>query len=239
LQQNDDNSAGYSGLPTDVSTLQAEIIYLRQELDKLRRMIFGQKRERYVPVFNPEHLDIALDDQPTKVAPVQIQDIRYTRLKKTTKQKSHGRNPLPTDLPRKEIVIQPDTNFSNLKKIGDEIIEELEYEPAKLCVNRYIRPKYTLSKDEGVVIGNLPTRPIEKGIAGPGLLSHILVSKFVDHLPLYRQQFKRNGVVLSLSTITDWIKQSAELLEYVGRKNFIHRDNTNKFIKDLIISRAW
>ena len=122
---------------------------------------------------------------------------------------------MPDHLPRKDIVIQPDTDVSNLKKIGNEITEELEYEPGKLYVNRYIRPKYALPKDEGVIIANLPTRPIEKGIAGTGLLSHILVSKFVDHLPLYRQrqQFKRHGVVLPLSTLTDWVKQTADLLE--------------------------
>jgi len=195
--------------------LQAKVLFLEFELDKLRRMIFGQKRERYVPVFNPEQLDIALDDQPSKVASVQTEDIRYTRRKKPRKQTPHGRNPLPAELPRKDIVIEPDTDVSNLKKIGDEITEELEYKPGKLYVNRFIRPKYALPKDEGVVIGNLPTRPIEKGIAGPGLLSHILVSKFVDHLPLYRQrqQFKRHGVVLPLSTITDWVKQTADLLE--------------------------
>ena len=215
MQQSTNISADYHDLPTDVSTLQAEVIYLRQELDKLRRMIFGQKRERYVPVVNPEQLDISLDDQPSEAATVQTEDIRYTRHKKTRKQTPHGRNPLPADLSRKDIVIEPDTDVSNLKKIGDEITEELEYEPGKLYVNRYIRPKYALPKDEGVIIANLPTRPIEKGIAGTGLLSHILVSKFVDHLPLYRQrqQFKRHGVVLPLSTLTDWVKQTADLLE--------------------------
>lgn len=215
MQKSANISRDYPDLSSDVSTLQAEVIYLRQELDKLRRLIFGQKRERYAPVVNPEQLNIALDDQPTTAASVQTEDIHYTRRKKTKKQTPHGRNPLPAHLPRKDIVIQPDADVTNLKKIGDEITEELEYEPGKLYVNRYIRPKYALPKDEGVVIGNLPTRPIEKGIAGPGLLSHILVSKFVDHLPLYRQrqQFKRHGVVLPLSTITDWVKQSAEVLD--------------------------
>jgi len=195
--------------------LEAKVVFLELELDKLRRLIFGQKRERYVPVVNPEQLDIALDDQPKEAASIPTENIHYTRRKKTRKQTPHGRNPLPADLPRKDIVIEPDSDVSNLKKIGDEITEELEYEPGKLYVNRYIRPKYALPKDEGVIIGNLPTRPIEKGIAGAGLLSHILVSKFVDHLPLYRQrqQFKRHGVVLPLSTITDWVKQSADLLQ--------------------------
>jgi transposase len=215
MQQSSNISPGYHDLPTDVATLQAEVLYLRQELDKLRRLIFGQKRERFVPVVNPEQLDIALDDVPTPAAAAATENIQYTRRKKASKQTPHGRNPLPADLPRKDIVIEPDADVSTLKKIGEEITEELEYEPGRLYVNRFIRPKYALPNDEGVIIGDLPTRPIEKGIAGAGLLSHILVSKFVDHLPLYRQaqQFKRHGVVLPLSTLTDWVKQSADVLE--------------------------
>jgi len=195
--------------------LQAKVLFLELELDKLRRLIFGQKRERYVPVFNPEQLNIALDDQPAQAPSVPSETIHYTRRKKARKQTPHGRNPLPADLPRKDIVIEPDSDVSHLKKIGEEITEELEYEPGKLYVNRYIRPKYALPKDQGVIIADLPTRPIEKGIAGAGLLSHIMVSKYVDHLPLYRQcqQFKRHGVVLPLSTLSDWVKQTAEIVE--------------------------
>jgi len=215
MQHRTDIAARYCDLPTDVATLQAEVIYLRQEVDKLRRLIFGQKRERFVPVVNPEQLNIALDDQPTVTVEVRTEQIHYTRRQRSKKQTPHGRNPLPADLPRKEIVIEPDADVSNLKKIGEEITEELEYEPGKLYVNRFIRPKYALPNDEGVIIANLPTRPIDKGIAGPGLLSHVLVSKFVDHLPLYRQrqQFLRHGVSLPLATLTDWVRQTAELLQ--------------------------
>jgi len=193
--------------------LEARVLFLEFEMDKLRRMIFGQKRERFVPVVNPEQLDIPLDDQRPETVPVQVETVSYTRKKKQTKT-PHGRNPIPAHLPRTDIIIEPDQDVSDLKKIGDEVTEELEYEPGKMYVNRYIRPKYALPQNEGVIIANLPTRPIEKGIAGPGLLSHILVSKYVDHLPLYRQrqQFKRHGVTLPLSTLTDWVKQSADLL---------------------------
>lgn len=195
--------------------LAAEVLFLKFELDKLRRLIFGQKRERFIPVINPEQLNMTLDDQPSSAAEVRTEDIHYTRRQQAKKHTPHGRNPLPADLPRKDIVLQPEADVSKLKKIGDEITEELEYKPGKLYVNRYIRPKYALPNDEGVIIADLPTRPIDKGIAGPGLLSHVLVSKFVDHLPLYRQrqQFQRHGVRLPLSTLTDWVRQSADLLQ--------------------------
>jgi transposase len=89
-----------------------------------------------------------------------------------------------------------------------------EYKPGRLYVNRYVRPKYARENGEGVLIGMLPDRPIEKGIPGPGLLSHVLISKYVDHLPLYRQrqQLRREGVEIAQSTITGWVQYSCELL---------------------------
>lgn len=110
-------------------------------------------------------------------------------------------------------MIEPDQDVSNLEKIGEEITEELEYETDKLFVNRYIRPKYALPKDEGVIIAALPSRPIDKGLAGPALFSHILVSKYVYHVPMYhQQQLKRQEVIIPVSTLSDWVKQSADLL---------------------------
>ena len=129
-----------------------------------------------------------MGDQRNESVSVDSETISYRRKKKPRKHTPHGRNPLPDHLPRKEIVITPDSDVSALKKIGEEVTEELEYEPGKLYVNRYVRPKYALPQDSGVLIANLPTRPIDKGIAGPGLLAHVLISKYVDHLPLYRQR---------------------------------------------------
>lgn len=112
-------------------------------------------------------------------------------------------------------MIEPEEDVSGLTKIGEEITEELEYEPGKMYVNCYIRPQYVRPRDKGVAIAMLPSRPIEKGIAGPGLLSHVLISKFVDHLPLYRQrqQFKRHDVEMAASTLSDWVGASSKLLE--------------------------
>lgn len=122
MQQATNIALTQSDLPIDVATLQAEVLYLRHELDKLRRLIFGQKRERFVQVINPEQLDIQLDDQRVESAPVKKEHISYTRTT-STKKTPHGRNPLPAHLPRKDHVIEPEQDITNLKKIGDEITD--------------------------------------------------------------------------------------------------------------------
>ena len=186
---------------------------LKKENDFLLRLIFGEKRERFVPEQQDNQLSILVEQQPTE--PAATEQISYTRRKPQKKQKKHPiRQPIPDHIPRHDIIIEPDEDVSGLKKIGEEVTEELEIEPPKLYVNRYIRPKYARPKDEGVVIASLPSRPIEKGIAGPGLIAHTLISKYVDHLPLYRQiqQHKRQGVVIADSTINGWKQAGYELI---------------------------
>lgn len=207
----------YEELVAQNAALSAQIVYLKSELAQLRRLIFGQKRERYVPATDDQlALDILAPESQPK--PPATEEIRYTRRKQKPKVTPHSRNPLPAHLPRKEIVIDPDEDTAGCKKIGEEITEELEYKPGKLYVNRYIRPKYARPNDRGIAIAALPTRPIEKGIAGPGLLAHILISKYVDHLPLYRQakQFRREGIELAESTLGGWVAASYELLQPLG-----------------------
>ena len=150
--------------------------------------MFGQKRERFVPVFDENQLNLEIDIETLGEIETQTELVECTRRKTKRKIKPHGRNPIPSHLPRKDITIEPEEDISGLKKIGEEVTEELEYEPGKFHVNRYIRSKYARPRDEGVVVGSLPSRPIEKGLPGPGLLSHVLISKYIDHLPLYRQR---------------------------------------------------
>lgn len=195
--------------------LLAEVMRLRAELAQLRRLIFGQKRERFVPLVNSSQLDIGLAEPPTASAPVKTERVEYTRAKPSGPSTPPRRNPLPASLPRQEIVIEPTEDISGMKKIGADITEELEYTPGKLFVKRYVRPKYARPEGDGVVIAAMPSRPIDKGIAGPGLLAQVLISKYVDHLPLYRQrqQFRRQEVELAESTMCDWVKASGELLK--------------------------
>ena len=94
---------------------------------------------------------------------------------------------LPANLPREQVIIEPTEDVSGWVKIGEEVTEELERIPGKLFVKQYVRPKYARPNGEGVVIGELPSRPIEKGIAGPGLLAQIIIDKYTDHIPVHRQ----------------------------------------------------
>ncbi len=138
------------------------------------------------------------------------------------KKKGHGRKPLPASLPRKPVVhdvppeqlVCPDCGTERTC-IGQEVREQLEYVPASMIVLEHIRPKYACQTCEAnVVIAERLPEPIEKGLPGPGLMAHIVVSKYADHLPLYRQEgiFKRFDVEFSRSTMCDWMAVAADLL---------------------------
>jgi transposase len=192
-----------------------QLLKLNHELSQLKKLVFGSRSERF-QAQDKSQLALALGDEPAPTAhPLPRQQITYER-QQSGKSKHAGRLPLPAHLPRKQVVLEPegvDTSF--WKRIGQEVTEELDYVPCRLFVRQYIRPKYAHPSGEGVVIASLPERPITKGVAGPALLSHIIASKFINHLPVYRQaqQFKREGVSLAASTINDWIKASCQLLE--------------------------
>jgi transposase len=136
-----------------------------------------------------------------------------------------GRKPLPKDLPRQRVVHEVPEGERTcpccqkpMEPFGEDVTEQLDYVPAKLLVLEHVRPKYACKTcQEGVKQASLPARPIEKGRPGAGLLAHILVSKFVDHLPLYRQAkiFERFGIDLPRSTLCDWAAVVAEELEPV------------------------
>jgi transposase len=183
------------------------------ELTQLKKLIFGQKRERFVEEGNPQQLTLFEDPKEAeRLARVPEQHIEYNR---KSPKKHPGRTTLPEHLPIEEVVIEPEEDTSGLKRIGEEITETLEYTPASLLKKRTIRPKYAKPDGEGVVIGKLPSRPVPKAIAEASLLSHITVSKFIDHLPFYRQiqRFKREYQwEVSDSTINEWFVAVCTLL---------------------------
>jgi len=194
--------------------LQAENLYLKQELAQLKRMIFGSKSERFIPA-DTGQLSLEMDIPEQTQPEVETEELSYTRNKPSKEKESPVRMPLPSHLPRKEHIIEPEVSTEGAKKIGEEITEILEYTPGKFHVEKYIRPKYAFPKEEGIVIGELPSLPIPKGNAGPGLLSHLMISKYVDHLPFYRQvkQFKRENITIAESTINGWFSAACRLLE--------------------------
>lgn len=212
-----------------------EVVTLREELAELKRLVFGNKSERFVPVVADEQLSIGLISEE-KQPEVKKQEITYSRTQAEKPNKHHGRMPLPAHLPRVEHIIEPEVSTEGMKKIGEEITETLEYIPGKLLVNKYVRPKYAKPEGEGVLIGTLPTRLIEKGIAEASLLAFILTGKYVDHLPLHRQIeiLKRLGIKLPASTVSDWVSYGLNaikplyeaLLKQVRETTYLQVDET-------------
>lgn len=195
------------------SSLLEENTYLKARVDLLERLQFGQKRERFEG--DPAQGVLPFEVQPEAEAFQQEkikEQITYTR----KKQSSHkGRAALPAHLPVEEIEIHPEGDLTDMVCIGKEVTEELECEPARFFIRRYIRYKYAAKNGEGVKTGELPERVIDKGIPGAGLLAMILTDKYMDHLPLYRQKqrFARENIPIASSTIEGWVKQALERLE--------------------------
>ena len=141
--------------------------------------------------------------------------------KSTPPRPGHGRGALPKSLPRQRMVHdlgegsrQCPQCQGDLKRIGEEVSERLEYVPASLVVIEEVCQKYACPKGCTVITAEKPVAPVEKGLAGPGLLAQVAVSKYGDHLPLYRQAdiFRRQGVELSRQTMGDWMRACAELV---------------------------
>ncbi|MCC7575977.1 MAG: IS66 family transposase [Methanomethylovorans sp.] len=201
-------------LSEKVANLTAELLYYKQELAQLKRMIFGSKSERHIGS-DPSQLNLGLDIETVEQPETETQQITYTRSKSDNKKGSAIRLALPSHLHREEHIIEPQEDITGARKIGEVVTEVLEYTPGKFYVEKYVRPKYVFPKEERIVIGELPSFPIPRGNAGPGLLAHLLISKFVDHLPFYRQvqQFKRQDIDIAESTISGWFTASCRLLE--------------------------
>ena len=218
--------------------LDLQITALQQELANLKRLIFGSKNERFVPAeSSPSQL--SLDMQTDAVAACSVtktQKIEYIRNTNQITKEHPGRTKLPEHLERREIIIEPAEVTDGCKKIGEEITEELEYEPGKLFVNRYVRPKYVITENKSIIIAPMMERPLPKAIVGPGLLAQIIIDKYVDHLPLYRQmeRFKREGINIPYSTIGDWIKNGCSLIDplyeslkkLIVQSNYLHADES-------------
>ena len=214
---------------------QAEYMYLKQEIAQLKRMIFGSRSERHIGQ-DPSQLSLGLDIAEIEAPEVETEQISYSRQKTNEANKGAAvRLALPSHLHREEHVIEPLRELDGSKKIGEVITEVLEYTPGKFYVQKYIRPKY-LTPEKEIVIAELPSLPIPRGNAGPGLLAHLLISKFVDHLPFYRQvqQFRRQDISIAESTISGWFSSSCRLLEplydtlvkKVQASNYINADET-------------
>jgi transposase len=186
---------------------------LRDELKELKRLLFGSKKERFIASPDEKQLCLALGEEPGQAPLLLKETVHYQRLVQQVTRKA-VRQLFPSHLPRVEMIIQPSQDVSGMRKIGEEITEELDLKPASLFVRRYIRPRY-VSREETFHIGELPARVIDKGMAGPGLLSQLICDKFVTHLPFYRQaqRYEQLGFKIAASTLDGWFEASCSLLE--------------------------
>lgn len=188
---------------------------LEHQYNQLLRLVYGSKSERFISTIeDPAQLGLFEQEVDQEELEKQTEHISYDR-KKATK-KHPGRHEIPDHLPVIEQVIEPEGNTEGLVKIGQEISDSLDYTPASLVKRRIIRPKYADKKTDSIHIAPMPERFMNKGIAEPGLLSHMVVSKYVDHLPLYRQakQFAREfDFYVSASTMNNWMSYVCDRLE--------------------------
>src|SRR5215470_6398284 len=216
-----------------------EIERLKLLIAKLRRMEFGRKSEKLD--WEIEQLELKLDELEASRAqqaaacpsPLAASDVNRAR--------KRARQPLPAHLPRETHRILPKQEACPecggvLKALGEDISEQLEWVPEHFKVIRQVRPKLACGRCDKIVQAEAASRPIERGIAGPGLLAHVLVSKYADHFPLYRQAeiYARDGVELDRSTMAEWVGGCSRLLEplvealrrHVMSADKLHADDT-------------
>jgi transposase len=236
----------HADLPDDIATLKAmileretahalEIEHLKLLIAKLKRMQFGRKSEKLEHEI--DQLELRLEELQTDAGVVQVD----TPLPKPARL-SAKRSPLPPHLPRDvQFHLPAETTACSqcdaaMKRFGEDVSEQLEYVPARFKVIRHVRPKYACSCCDHIAQAAAPTRPITRGLAGPGLLAHILVAKYCDHLPLYRQSvmYAREGVTLERATMAEWVGGASALLaplidairRHVMAASKLHADDT-------------
>jgi len=216
----------------------SEIETLQLLLSQLRRMQFGRKSEKLQ--WQIEQLQLRLEDLELEQAAQPTQSDSAETPAPVARGKA-GRRPLPEHLPRETQTHQPQPSAcpdcgGELRKLGEDVSEMLEYVPECFRVIRHVRPKLSCRQCERIVQAPAPSRPIVRGLAGPGLLAHVLISKYADHLPLYRQCeiYERQGVELERSTLADWVEGCSKLLAplvealrgYVMAAGKLHADET-------------
>lgn len=198
-------------LAEEILLLRQENTFLKEELAQLKRLIFGSKKERFITTDTGQTSLFETTDQ--EVSEAALEEVSYTR-EKTNKTGKAKRLLLPAHLLRKEEIIEPEgLDKENSIPLGEKVTEILEYTPGKFYVRRIVRPTY--KQADKIITAELPTLPIPNGNAGASILAYLLVSKFVDHLPFYRQVqiFKRDGIKIAESTITGWFNHVCRLME--------------------------
>ena len=223
-------NAELSQVAAELVKLKEENLKMEQELLYFKRVMFGKKSERFIPQ-DPNQLCLnfnaqaQLKEETPDIKPVleQIsQESEMRRNRVQAQKKKPIRQAIPEAIERVERVIEPTIdNLADMVRIGEDVKEVLHYKPGTLWVERIIRPIYRLRVQPqqqiatAIYQAELPEAPIAKSFAGSDLLAFFIVSKFTDHLPVYRtlEILKRQGIVLSGATVSDWFETIAVLLQ--------------------------
>jgi transposase len=217
-----------------------ELEHLQLLLAKLHRMQFGRKSEKLARQI--EQLELRLEELQSNRDENSNSPVPSSgAVSATSSSAKPTRRALPDHLPRQTRRHEPKETVcpqcqGELRPLGEDVAEVLEYVPASFVVIRHVRPKLSCTKCDCIVQAAAPSRPIERGVAGPGLLAHVLVSKYCDHQPLYRQSemYARQDVELERSTLADWVGGARQLLDplvetlrrYVMAAGKLHADDT-------------
>jgi transposase len=217
----------YQKLEADYQQVESEVSDLKQRLAWFERMLFGRKSERHEVVDEQAVAQLKLSFESEAQQQVVEESVRqmiaaHERKVPAKEESTHkGRIVIPPHLPRVEEVIEPDEDISDMTRIGQDVTEVLEVDPGRLWVRRIVRPRYarrqsTTEEVEQSQIVQAPAKelPFGRSKAGVSLIVHILISKYVEHLPLHRliARFARQGLKIPPSTMGQWVKSGAEPL---------------------------
>lgn len=236
-----------SSLKRQLASRDELIAKLMNEIARLKRWQFGRSAERMAGTL--AQLQLALDDlqgeQKSAEAAVEAEPSSEESSESPAKERviplRRVARSLPAHLPRETLIHAPQTCTcpdcgSALRKLGEDISEMLDFVPGYFKVIRHVRPKLSCGRCARVIQEPAPSRPIERGLPAPGLLAQVIVAKYADHTPLYRQHgiYRRAGVELERATLAEWVGHAARLLaplaSAVGRHVLgaekVHTDDT-------------
>jgi transposase len=236
------------------SNLELEVLYLKEQLERIKRFAFGQKSERFEGNPAQPQLPFEMSEEAAKEleehTAQQLRDLQEANKQeaadeeagsdqnKKAKSKHRGRAPLPAHLPVEEIEIYPEGDLTNMVCIGKEVTEELDHKPATYYIRRTIRYKYVLrdadpaAEGTKVHIAPLPEQIIPKGSVGIALLTAILVDKYVDHLPLDRQgkRLARQNIPIASSTLEGWKSKGLKIL-YIFYQHLLNQTRAKGYLQ--------
>jgi transposase len=232
-------------LPDDPETLKAMLIAERIRSERLVQIIKELQRHRFgrrAETLPEDQLLLALEDveQSEAGAEAEAEAKSATERAATAKKRRTNRGALPPHLPRIETIVDIEGKIcpcckGELHRIGEDVSEKLDIIPAQFRVLVVRRPKYACRACEDVVVQSpAPARLIEGGLPTEATVAHVLVSKYADHLPLYRQAqiYERQGVLLDRSTLADWVGRAAWHLRPVHERILAHLRSSTKLFAD-------